>query len=44
MIDYKNKSKKYRPQLIKTLLIGEAPSPNEKDLSYFESICVKDNV
>ena len=34
MIDYKKESKKYRPQLIKTLLIGEAPPPNQKTYFY----------
>ena len=34
MIDYKKESKKYRPQLIKILLIGEAPPPNQKTYFY----------
>jgi len=34
MIDYEKERNKYRPELIQTLLIGEAPPPNGKTFFY----------
>ena len=42
-IDYLAQSEKYRPEVVETLLIGEAPPPNGKSYFYLPS-AVRNNV